>query len=255
LLATAPSARGISSFLQLVSALTLLQNVYLLPWNAAFVVKSQGNFMSVKKVFLGATLALGLLSNPVLSAQIGIADFSSNAILETYQGLPLLDFNPNGISNVTPLVIGGNTYTTDNSLIRYANVGSRAGGSGYGLVTGSDLGYIDILFGTAVNLAGIGAGLGEALTWKVEFFVGGSLLASVTQSTLGPGVFIGWDAGTEKITSLRVTDLSDNNRTITVDNLRTEIVSPVPLPAALPLFAAGLSAMGFMGWRRKRRAA
>jgi hypothetical protein len=33
-------------------------------------------------------------------------------------------------------------------------------------------------------------------------------------------------------------------------------VSPpaVPLPAALPLLAAGLSAMGFMGWRRKRKA-
>jgi hypothetical protein len=29
--------------------------------------------------------------------------------------------------------------------------------------------------------------------------------------------------------------------------------SPVPLPAALPLLAAGLSAMGFMGWRRKRK--
>jgi hypothetical protein len=30
--------------------------------------------------------------------------------------------------------------------------------------------------------------------------------------------------------------------------------SPVPIPAALPLLAAGLSAMGFMGWRRKRKA-
>ena len=29
----------------------------------------------------------------------------------------------------------------------------------------------------------------------------------------------------------------------------------VPLPAALPLFAAGLSAMGFMGWRKKRKTA
>ena len=28
----------------------------------------------------------------------------------------------------------------------------------------------------------------------------------------------------------------------------------VPLPAALPLFAAGLGAMGFLGWRSKRRA-
>jgi hypothetical protein len=31
------------------------------------------------------------------------------------------------------------------------------------------------------------------------------------------------------------------------------VTSPVPIPAALPLFAAGLGAMGFMGWRRKRR--
>ncbi|MEM1045869.1 MAG: PEP-CTERM sorting domain-containing protein [Pseudomonadota bacterium] len=33
------------------------------------------------------------------------------------------------------------------------------------------------------------------------------------------------------------------------------IVSPVPLPAALPLLAGGLGLIGLMGWRRKRRAA
>ena len=31
--------------------------------------------------------------------------------------------------------------------------------------------------------------------------------------------------------------------------------SAVPIPAALPLLAAGISAMGFMGWRRKRKSA
>ena len=30
--------------------------------------------------------------------------------------------------------------------------------------------------------------------------------------------------------------------------------SPVPLPGALPLFATGLSALGLLGWRRKRKA-
>jgi hypothetical protein len=30
--------------------------------------------------------------------------------------------------------------------------------------------------------------------------------------------------------------------------------SPVPLPAALPLFATGLGALGLLGWRRKRKA-
>ena len=33
------------------------------------------------------------------------------------------------------------------------------------------------------------------------------------------------------------------------------VVSPVPLPATLPLFATGLGALGLLGWRRKRKAA
>lgn len=32
------------------------------------------------------------------------------------------------------------------------------------------------------------------------------------------------------------------------------VVSAVPLPAALPLYGAGLAVMGFVGWRRKRKA-
>jgi hypothetical protein len=32
-------------------------------------------------------------------------------------------------------------------------------------------------------------------------------------------------------------------------------VPPVPIPAALPLFATGLAALGLLGWRRKRKAA
>jgi hypothetical protein len=32
------------------------------------------------------------------------------------------------------------------------------------------------------------------------------------------------------------------------------VTSPVPLPAALPLFATGLGGLGLLGWRRKRKA-
>jgi hypothetical protein len=35
----------------------------------------------------------------------------------------------------------------------------------------------------------------------------------------------------------------------------TATFSQVPLPAALPLFATGLGALGLLGWRRKRKAA
>lgn len=34
--------------------------------------------------------------------------------------------------------------------------------------------------------------------------------------------------------------------------LLKDTAAVVPIPAAFPLFAAGLSAMGFMGWRKKR---
>ena len=33
------------------------------------------------------------------------------------------------------------------------------------------------------------------------------------------------------------------------------IPAPVPLPAALPLFATGLGVLGLLGWRRRRKAA
>jgi hypothetical protein len=35
----------------------------------------------------------------------------------------------------------------------------------------------------------------------------------------------------------------------------SEAISATPLPAALPLFATGLGALGLLGWRRKRKAA
>jgi hypothetical protein len=39
---------------------------------------------------------------------------------------------------------------------------------------------------------------------------------------------------------------------LTVDQLRVESTI-APLPAALPLFATGLGALGLLGWRRKRK--
>jgi len=40
------------------------------------------------------------------------------------------------------------------------------------------------------------------------------------------------------------------------DDIRfNEATSVVPLPAALPLYGAGLAVMGFVGWRRRRKAA
>jgi hypothetical protein len=38
------------------------------------------------------------------------------------------------------------------------------------------------------------------------------------------------------------------------DNTIGLLANPTPIPAALPLFATGLGALGLLGWRRKRKA-
>ena len=67
---------------------------------------------------------------------------------------------------------------------------------------------------------------------------------------------------TDQIVSLTLVDAIDWAITppITFDWTDTTITIthqsvPTPLPGALPLFAAGLGAMGLLGWRRKRKAA
>jgi hypothetical protein len=40
-----------------------------------------------------------------------------------------------------------------------------------------------------------------------------------------------------------------------VDSTHVDLTNATPLPAALPLFATGLGALGLLGWRRKRKQA
>ena len=65
--------------------------------------------------------------------------------------------------------------------------------------------------------------------------------------------FIGFGGGTNggPSNALFFTDGIDGE----THGLFGAITSPVPLPAALPLFAIGLGLMGLLGWRRKRKGA
>jgi PEP-CTERM motif len=50
--------------------------------------------------------------------------------------------------------------------------------------------------------------------------------------------------------------LSDGNFAQTTDlSVSGTGINATPLPAALPLFASGLGALGLLGWRRKRKGA
>jgi hypothetical protein len=54
-------------------------------------------------------------------------------------------------------------------------------------------------------------------------------------------------------TNTSATDQNTNPIALSFTNGQITILSATPLPAALPLFATGLGALGLLGWRRKRK--
>ncbi len=93
---------------------------------------------------------------------------------------------------------------------------------------------LTITFGTAFELValsifGRAAGFSYRDIYDVEIFnsAGDSIFTALSQS-------------------------ADNNANEAVISL--DSIAPVPVPAALPLLAGGLGLLGFMGWRRKRKA-
>jgi hypothetical protein len=46
----------------------------------------------------------------------------------------------------------------------------------------------------------------------------------------------------------------DNSKTKAVSYAGNVLVTVAPLPGALPLFASGLGALGFVGWRKRKKA-
>ena len=84
------------------------------------------------------------------------------------------------------------------------------------------------------------------------FGVGGASLGTTNQ--YGGGVFdVSAAFGNALIEGFRLTTYTETG--FALDRISFESVSAVPLPAALPLYGAGLAVMGFIGWRRKRKTA
>jgi len=142
--------------------------------------------------------------------------------------------------------------------VTFSETSSGTGGPGWRLISvwpgfGRQLtdnaAISDILleFDEPMLRAGFDVGIGDA-TFTVEFYNGGDLLGSVTDSVVGVDghFFAGWeDAG--GITSIRIIEPSgENGRVGGIDNVRYDYI---PAPGALALI--GIAGLGL---RRRRRA-
>ena len=143
------------------------------------------------------------------------------------------EMSPNGAA----LFIGG--VALESQLVDLNTVTFTAGDP-----TNFGSGILTVANSTTGTFVGIGGSVGQ-IDLATNYTSGTSISDSATFdsetfATLGvtPGTYE-WTWG----------DASDQSYTLIIGTAAT------PLPAALPLFASGLGAMGLLGWRRKRKAA
>jgi hypothetical protein len=131
------------------------------------------------------------------------------------------------------------------------------GNLGLGSITNTD---IDLIAGHTytISYTSILQGFAPGSTPTEDYSV--RLGSNLFTETVGPSVtansisFV--DATTQLGAALifaSITNLDNVHGPVLSDISVTDTVSTTPLPAALPLFATGLGAMGLFGWRRKRK--
>jgi PEP-CTERM motif len=197
----------------------------------------------MRRLLASLAVSLGALSAlPATAGVIGIGDFSGSENVSTYDGLGI----PLG-NNATPIVIDGNTYTSDTGAVRYQAFFCL---SNQCLSTAiSETAYIDVDFGSSVNRVGFYTGFGGFAPWSADvgFYLGDGTVFTTTLSGVGLQ-FIGYESASG-IDHVRIKDNGGDDFVIYLDDLRFE-GNAVPEPGTLALLSIGL--FGVAVARRRR---
>lgn len=120
---------------------------------------------------------------------------------------------------------------------------------------GVDWTFDGVILGVMTDIHGTLEGLSNTLLGAVGTFYPGGFNNRGLEGTAGGangnggGDMYSFLAGGNVLTvGMHVTEPGDWIRVVTA-------VSAVPLPAALPLYGAGIAVLGFMGWRRRKNVA
>jgi hypothetical protein len=192
----------------------------------------------------GMNMMLGLKSIGLLSCAMLCAITVSSANAETY------DYTGHGFTSVSSpytasdFVAGSMSFTSplaDNLSNIQVAPDSFSFSDGFQTVTLGTSSNFSFFVSTDAS--------GHITGWNIEVFANACAIADnciIETNTNSPNA--------QDIGEIAFPDGSIGSGSVTNDPGTWIPVTPTPLPAALPLFAAGLGALGLLGWRRKRTA-
>lgn len=192
------------------------------------------------KLILAATGALALMTAPVQAASFNWLSFTQPAEIPMLTATTLSNAVENEFGEIAGAYV--TPWSDGNFDKSYTRV--QSGGSAtYAL--NSSVSGISFLWGS-VDLFN-----------SIEFLLGNAVVDSLTgtQALVGYVPGVGNGAGTIEISALAAFDkiiFKSSGDAFEYANLQ---VTAVPLPAALPLYGAGIAVLGFMGWRRRQKIA
>jgi hypothetical protein len=210
----------------------------------------------------------GVVSGPPLTAHNNFLSFLIGVGTENFDSQPLGAIGGGGLALSFPGSSGSITATLTGPDLSINNTGNAGPGrfptSGDQYLETSSNGFT-VTFSSAVVAFGFyGTDIGDfSGQLTITTANGGSHLFNVANTIDGnDGSLLFWGIID---TANPFTSVTFGNTAagidffgfddMTVGDLQQVNPNPTPLPAALPLFAAGLGGLGLLGWRRKRRAA
>jgi hypothetical protein len=201
--------------------------------------------MFMKKALLGAAMLLGLATVPANATLITFEDLSNgDVVTNQYAGVVFSTVaGQQNVITTQPGVglgddflctagTGGGLNCANETTLTFTSLVNnlsfyQVGDNAFGVVALVDI-FTNGVFNTTVDILGFNDPFVSNLV-DLTAFVN---VSSIRIHSITDPAGLGWD-------------------NFSFDTARTP---EVPLPAALPLLASGLGALGFAGWRRKRKA-
>ncbi len=192
-------------------------------------------------------MALGLFAGLMMTTPATAATVALDFTVPT-EALDMPD------ADATTGLVHQNIIGTDNANLYYRSPfeGTSLSDGKYTAVRGNSSATYDL--GTSTNKVEFVWGSVDSFN-LVKFYQGTTLVDFITGSTvIGEGATSGSGFAQVMIMANSMFDrieFSSSQNAFEIGNLK---ISVVPLPAALPLYGAGIALLGFLGWRKRKSA-